>query len=146
MAGSFSLNDIVQAQRNMRQPARASLKLQLEVAWEPRLRPIAISQPAADVQATDDAGKPLAVSQPEAVLGVEVPNGTQAAEIVLPFALPSRSVNGITSLRGKLKALVPGRQEKFARDFANEPQKLPPRRMYQRTSARTTPSGKSTCE
>ena len=33
-----------------------SLKLQLEVAWEPRLRPIALSQPVADVQATTDDG------------------------------------------------------------------------------------------
>ncbi len=110
----------VQAQRNARQPARKLLKLQLEVAWEPRLRPIALSQPATDVSATDDAGKPLTVSQPEAVLDVEVPNGTQAAEIVLLFAAPSRSVNRIKLLQGKLKALVPGRQEKFRfRDLAN---------------------------
>lgn len=113
-AGPFRLEILeVQAQRNSRQPANKSLKLQLEVAWEPRLRPIAISQPAGDIEATDSAGNPLVVSQPEAVLDVEVPTGTQAAEIVLPFALPPRSVTKIAKLRGKLKALVPGRQAKF---------------------------------
>jgi len=110
----------VQGQRNLRQPSRKSLKLQLEVAWEPRLRPIALSQPVADLAATDDAGQPLAVAQRQAVLDVEVPTGTQAAEIVLPFELPSRDVKRIASLKGKLKALVPGRQVQFKfGDLAN---------------------------
>jgi hypothetical protein len=103
----------VQAERSLRQPKRASLKLQLEVAWEPRLRPIAISQPAADLQASTDAGGNLAVAQPTANLDVEVPNGTQAAEISLPFKLPPRDVKRITVLKGRLHALVPGRQVKF---------------------------------
>ncbi len=110
----------VQGQRNLRQPKQTSLKLQLEVAWEPRLRPIAISQPATDLHATTDAGNQLTVSQPKATFDVEVPNGTQAAEITLPFDLPPRSVKRITSLRGKLHALVPGRQVKFRfADLAN---------------------------
>ena len=106
----------VQTQRNLRQPQRQTLKLQLEVAWEPRLRPIAISQPVADITATTDSGQALTVSQPDAVLDVEVPAGTQAAEIVLPFALPPREAKRITTLRGKLRALVPGRQVKFQFD------------------------------
>lgn len=116
-SGPFRLEILeIQAQRNLRQPERKSLKLQLEVAWEPRLRPIALSQPAADVQATTDAGGQLALSQPEAVLDVEVPDGTQAAEIILPLELPPRNVNRITSLRGKLRALVPGRRVQFRFD------------------------------
>jgi hypothetical protein len=103
----------IQAQRNLRQPARSSLKLQLEVAWEPRLRPIALSQPVADVAATTDAGEQLAVKQPEAVLDVEVPGGTQAAEIILPFELPPRDAKRIAKLRGTLRALVPGQHVKF---------------------------------
>lgn len=106
----------VQSQASRRKPKEKSLKLQLEVAWEPRLRPIALSQPAAEVQAKTDAGGQLTVSQPEAMLDVEVPTGTQAAEIVLPFELPPRDVKRITSLHGKLHALVPGRQVKFLFD------------------------------
>jgi hypothetical protein len=99
--------------RNLRQPNQTVLKLLLEVAWEPRLRPIAITQPIADLKATTDADKPLAVAQPDANLDVEVPNGTQAAEIALPFALPPRDVKKIKSLQGKLRALVPGRLAQF---------------------------------
>jgi hypothetical protein len=45
-----------------------------------------------------------------------VPTGTQAAQIVLPFDLPSREVKQIASLRGTLTALVPGRQVQFRFD------------------------------
>jgi hypothetical protein len=103
----------VQAQRNLRKADSTSLKLQLEVAWEPRLRPIAVSQSAADVSATDESGQELKRADADAVMGAEVPNGTQATELVLPFELPPRSVNKIATLKGKLKALVPGRQVKF---------------------------------
>ena len=68
----------------------------------------------ADVTATTDSGAKLAVGQAEATLDVEVPTGTQAAEIVLPFDLPGRDVQKIASLHGKLHALVPGRQAKFS--------------------------------
>jgi hypothetical protein len=103
----------VQAERGRRQPKQQSLKLKLEVAWEPRLRPIALSQPVADVEATTDSGEKLTIAQPDAVQDVEIPNGTQAAEIELPFELPSRDVKKIASLKGQLHALMPGRRAKF---------------------------------
>jgi hypothetical protein len=103
----------IQSQRNLRQPDRKSLKVQMEVAWEPRLRPIALSQPVEDVTATTDTGATLSVSQPDAVMDVEVPDGTQAAEIILPFELPTRDATKLASLKGRLRALVPGRQVKF---------------------------------
>jgi hypothetical protein len=116
-SGPFRIEVLeIQGQRNLRQPQRQSLKMQLEVAWEPRLRPIALSQPVADVRATTDTGQELSVSQPDAVLDVEVPGGTQAAEIILPFELPPREANRLTTLRGTLRALVPGRQVKFRFD------------------------------
>ncbi len=103
----------VQAQRSLRRPKEKSLKLQLEVGWEPRIRPIALSQPVADIEATTDDGGKLTAGQPDAVQDVEVPNGTQAAEIVLPFELPGRDVKKIIKLHGKLHALMPGRHAKF---------------------------------
>jgi hypothetical protein len=106
----------VQAQRNLRQPAGDALKLQLQVAWEPRLKPIALSQPVSAIEAKTDGGEKLAAKQPGAVIDVEVPAGTQAAEMILPFELPARDVARIASLRGTLRALVPGRQAKFRFD------------------------------
>jgi hypothetical protein len=106
----------IQAQRNLRSPNRKSLKLQLGIGWEPRLRPIALAQPAIDLRATDENGNPLEPAQPGAVLDVEVPTGTQGTELVLPFQLPPRDVTRIASLHGKLRALVPGRQAQFRFD------------------------------
>ncbi len=106
----------IQAQRSLRNPERKSLRLQMGVGWEPRLQPIALSQPAVDVRAVDENGNVLAPAEPEAVLDVEVPNGVQGTELVLPFELPPRSVTHIASLRGKLLALVPGRQVEFRFD------------------------------
>jgi hypothetical protein len=120
-SGPFRIDVLdIQAQLNRRQPARRSLKLQLEVAWEPRLRPIALSQPITSITAIDENGQAIPVSQPDAVLDVEVPTGTQAAEISLPFTLPSRDVKKISSLKGELQALVPGQQVEFKfSDLAN---------------------------
>jgi hypothetical protein len=116
-SGPFRIEVLeIQAQRNERQPNRKTLKLQLEVSWEPRLRPIALSQPVADVEAMTDIGGQLTVNQPEAVLDVEVQDGTQAAEIILTFDLPPREAKRIASLRGKLRALVPGRRVEFRFD------------------------------
>ncbi len=106
----------VQAERSLRQPQQKSLKLQLEVAWEPRLRPIALSHPTADLWATTNTGRTLVTSYPQVRMDVEVPSGTQAADITLPFDLPSREVKSITALHGKLHAIVPSRVVKFRFD------------------------------
>jgi hypothetical protein len=72
------------------------------------------------LSAIDDEGKAIPISQPDAILDVEVPTGTQAAEIILPFGLPSRDVKRIAFLKGKLYALVPGQQVQFKfTDLAN---------------------------
>jgi hypothetical protein len=116
-SGPFRLEILeVSAQDNLRKADRKLLKLQMEVAWEPRLRPIAVTEAAADVIAADDAGHPMKVTQPDAELDAEISVGTQATELVLPLALPSRDVAKIASLKGKLRALVPGRQVKFQFD------------------------------
>jgi hypothetical protein len=103
----------VQATRGLRQADQASLRLQMEIGWEPRVRPIMISQPLAEIEATTDGGDKLTISNPEGMQDMEVPAGTQSAEIVVPFELPGRDVKKIASLRGKLHALVPGRHAKF---------------------------------
>jgi hypothetical protein len=116
-SGPFRLQILgVSAQQSLRKPDNKSLKLQMEVAWEPRLRPIAVTQAATEVEATDDGGHKLEMSQPDASLDAEISAGTQATELVLPFALPTRDVSKIATLKGKLLALVPGRQVKFKFD------------------------------
>jgi len=104
------------AQRDLRNPAQKSLMLQLEVAWEPRLRPITIKQKLGELKATDESGQPLPVAAGEGEL--EVPGGADATatNLMLPFQLPPRSVGKIARLAGKLTATIPGKIETFTFD------------------------------
>jgi hypothetical protein len=122
VSGPFRFEVVeIQGQRNLRLPEREALKLGLEVAWEPRLRPIALTQSLADMKATGNDGQPLVMGTQsketqQPVLQIEVPVGSQATELVVPLNLPPRSVTEIASLNGTLRALVPGRQATFRFD------------------------------
>ena len=65
------------------------------------------------MEATDDAGHQLKLTLPDESLDTEISAGTQATELVLPFALPRATFRKSRLLKGKLQALVPGQQAKF---------------------------------
>jgi hypothetical protein len=108
----FEVTGVV-AQRDLRRAANRVLRLELEVAWEPRLRPIAFQQRLADVKAIDDRGQPLEVRSAQADLEVPVEPGPVAKVLGIPLALPPREVRKIVRLQGTLDALVPGSPESF---------------------------------
>jgi hypothetical protein len=103
----------VTARRDLRQPEAELLVLSVEVAWEPRLKIIGLMQRMADVKAVDERGQSLAVA--DAVPQLEIPahGDAPAVNVDLPLKLPSRKVEKIASLRGKLMAMIPGRIETF---------------------------------
>jgi hypothetical protein len=116
-AGPFRFEaQSVMAQRDLRWPDNRLLRLEVEVAWEPRLTPITFQQRMADVQAVDDRGNPLAVESRDAVLEIPVPRGPVAKRFSLGLALPPREVRSIASLHGTLGAVVPGGLETFRFD------------------------------
>jgi hypothetical protein len=102
-----SLNDL-------RRPANQSLKLFLEVGWEPRLRPILISQSLQNVQATA-AGQPLAVDG-RGDITAPLGDGPTAVSLEIPLTHPPRTVTAI-ELKGQLKVLVPADVEAFRFQF-----------------------------
>jgi hypothetical protein len=99
--------------RGLRNPQRDQLQVELEIAWEPRLRPIAIGVPLDLMEAVDERGEPMPVAQPGRVFNIEVQEGSCATTIQMPFKLPDRSVGAIARLRGALGALVPGKRHEF---------------------------------
>ena len=122
-----------EAVRDLRNPNMDSLKFFIEVSWEPRLQPFAILQPLAEVSATGSNGEPLAVAGTDAEPEALIREGVSAVEIEIPFALPKRSVEKISTLKGKLLALVPGPVQDFR--FSDVPvaaKNTPPRRVEQR--------------
>jgi hypothetical protein len=103
----------VVARRDFRSPAAASLLLTLEVAWEPRVRPIGLVQRMADVKAEDNRGRPIAVDDPQTILEAFPPRDASAVEIDVPLTMPERASRQIASLQGVLWAILPGRIETF---------------------------------
>lgn len=113
-AGPFRIEAAtVFARRNLRKVAQEGLQVELEIAWEPRLRPIALSQPIETLQVTADDGSTIELDDQMAVLQIEVTPGSHATELAIPLELPPRSVNNLASFKGQLSALVPGRQVEF---------------------------------
>jgi hypothetical protein len=105
------------AQRDLRDPKSRMLSLTLEAAWEPRLRPIVVSQASTAVTAVDDNGEPIAVSGSAGDMQFPIDNDMRSVEIPIQFESPERNVRRIASLKGKLTAMLPGRIETFR--FAN---------------------------
>jgi len=103
------------ASRQLRRKS-GTLQVTLNIAWEPRLTPIALSQKLSLIEATTPDGKPLKVKQPDAELEVPVGPGKTTTQLLIPLELPSRKVSQIASLRGTLHALLPGKMAKFRFD------------------------------
>lgn len=101
------------AKRDFRSGDSGTLHLNLEVAWEPRLKPIVLQLLLDEVHATASDGQAVGISNPQARPEIPVESTIAAADLTIPMELPDRSVRSIASLKGKMVALVPGETETF---------------------------------
>ncbi|MEN6459235.1 MAG: hypothetical protein ABFC63_09920 [Thermoguttaceae bacterium] len=116
-AGPLRIEPVeVLARRDLRLKAAGLLTLGVEIAWEPRLRIIGLTQRMADVRALDDHGRTLAAIDSQAVLELPISGNGSAVKLDLPLRLPPRGVQRISSLRGTLAAMIPGKTETFRFD------------------------------
>jgi hypothetical protein len=115
-AGAFRVEATeVTARRDLRDANGQSLKLAVEVAWEPRLAPIAITQAAANVTAVGDNGQAL-VAGASGEFEATVNPGDTSANMPLAFSLPGREIKKISSLKGTIGVMLPGQVESFRFD------------------------------
>jgi hypothetical protein len=99
-------------QRDPRIMGEASLKVSLEISWEPRLRPISIRQRLDQLQARDEKGAQIRVDG-AGELPALVHHGSSGVELELPFVAPPRTVESIDTLKGTVDVLLPGKMESF---------------------------------
>jgi hypothetical protein len=112
-AGAFRIEATdITARRDLRDANGQALKLQLDVAWEPRLVPIAITQAGDAITAIGDTGGTLAAA-PNTELESTVNPGEASVQVPLTFSLPPRAMTKIASLKGNLDVILPGPIETF---------------------------------
>ncbi len=107
----------IDATRDLKQSQTHSLKLTVDAVWEPRVRPIVIEVPLAEISAKDESGNEIGIDRTEGTLEVPVEGSGAAVEIEFPLQAPARSVKTLASLKGKLTAVVLGKIESF--EFAD---------------------------
>jgi hypothetical protein len=107
----------IEATRDLKNSAMHALRLTMDAVWEPRVTPIVIEVPLADVSAKDENGESVGINSSEGTLEVPVESNGAAAEIEIPLDAPSRDVKKLSSLKGKLIAVLLGKVETF--EFAD---------------------------
>jgi hypothetical protein len=102
------------ARRGLRQAGQDRLELELEIAWEPRLQPIHLSQPANLIRAVDANGTSIDCFNPQASFDLELQPGNHAARLAIPLQLPPRSAATIAQLSGQCTILLASRVMPFS--------------------------------
>ena len=103
----------VLASRDLRRADEASLVVMLEVAWEPRLQPIAVKLLHNSIEATDEQGQALAVHDPMAEKEAFGRGSVSAVTMEVPLRAPTTPVRKIGHLKGSIRAMLPGKMETF---------------------------------
>lgn len=117
-AGQFRLEVVrLDASRDLRNPMNNSLQLALDIAWEPRLRPIAIAIPFRDLKIVADEGMPLDLDEDGGEPEVTPMANVSATEVIIPLKLPGRSVTKLRSIKGRMDVLAQSLVETF--EFAD---------------------------
>jgi len=101
---------------DLRQTGARSLRVKLQIAWEPRLAPIAIGLKTESLKATDDAGNKIAIDPSTSASTVAVRAASMQSELDIVLAAPSRSVRKISRLSGNLSVLMPTDRVRFEFD------------------------------
>ncbi len=100
----------LQAFRDFKDAQNEGLVIGVEVTWEPKVAPLSVHQLPDDLVVTDDHDEQLTVDSTRGILAAEVQEGISTIELEFPLSLPQRQSQVISTLRGKLNVVVPGRK------------------------------------
>lgn len=89
------------------------LDISLQVAWEPRLKPIFIQLPTDTMKLSIAGSEELSTTNPGANLDIPVSSEGAAAQIDLQFPRPPRTVGKIDKLKGEFVMAVPSEKHKY---------------------------------
>jgi hypothetical protein len=95
------------------QAGTASANAQLEVAWEPRLRPMLLALDADELSVTDDRGQDVEPQVMEESSQVVLRPENPVAEINVNLAAPDRAAKALAKLKVKADVTVPAGLRRF---------------------------------
>ena len=99
--------------RNLRIPDQSSLQVHLETAWEPRIRPIALSFPYAQFSIEYEENTPVAPVNAGAEPSFPIRPDMASVELLIGFPLPPRESSELNVMRGRCDVLLPAEVGKF---------------------------------
>ncbi|NIP85944.1 MAG: hypothetical protein GTO03_10435 [Planctomycetales bacterium] len=113
--GAFRFEPLqVITRRGLRDPLPSGLELEVEVAWEPRLKPLSLKVLYDSFQGTDDTGQPL-TPEVKGEREIELQSGA-VGRFSLRYRLPDPQARQLRNLRGKIEGLIPGGRATFRFD------------------------------
>ena len=103
----------VDASRDLRTNEDRSMSLTIEIAWEPRFRPISLQQRMSELELFNENGEPVLVAAKGAQFEIPVLAEAISTELRIPLEAPPRSVLKIAKVKGSIHALMQGKAEPF---------------------------------
>lgn len=103
----------VSSRRNLRQAELNRLNVVVEVSWEPRLTPIGLTIPVAQISGKLDDGAILKPQESSQTIPVTTNAAIAFSEVYFPLQLPAGQPSKISSLSGIINALLPGPKKSF---------------------------------
>jgi hypothetical protein len=101
---------------------QSAANARLEIAWEPRLRPMLLQLDAAGITVTDDQRRSVAPSLGEEATSIPLNAANPIAEVNLNMAAPDRSARSLASLKVAGKMTLPAGVRTFKFDNLSHPE------------------------
>ena len=99
--------------RNLSQPMLSGLNVSIQICWEPRLTPIGLTIPVAQVTGRLDDGATLQPQESANTIDIATNADIAFSEFYLPMKLPAGQPQRIEAISGAIRALMPGKQQTF---------------------------------
>ena len=103
----------VTSRRELRQPDMSGLNISIEISWEPRLTPIGLTIPIAQLTGRLDDGAILKPQESGETIDVATHSDIAFSEFFFPMQLPAGNPKEISALTGVIRALLPGKKQTF---------------------------------
>ena len=103
----------VNSRRVLNAPEQSAMNISMEIAWEPRMTPIGLSIPVADLAGTLDGDAAVEPQESGEMINIGTNADVAFGEFYLPMELPAGHPEKIKSLSGTIRALLPGKTQKF---------------------------------